>query len=159
MEQASSASSISLLRELCVPLVTEDMLGSMLLLDPLVSDLHLASATVSSLRSGLHSETIQKRRRARENDRAVLSFRCPLSSLISAWMCSVQMPFFSLSLWNTFLIYMNTFRGKTHPHWITLNGINRCLAPFILRGARMSYYDENFNLKEKSMSAALKSLV
>ncbi len=66
MKQASSSSSTSLLRELCVPLVKEDTLGSMLLLEPLVSDLHLLSSTISSLGSGLQSEIMQKR--AGEND-------------------------------------------------------------------------------------------
>lgn len=48
-EQASSSSSTSLLRELCVPLVKEDMLGSTLLQEPLVATLHLVSPAICSL--------------------------------------------------------------------------------------------------------------
>ncbi|TNN81438.1 hypothetical protein EYF80_008210 [Liparis tanakae] len=50
-QKANSSSSTSLLRELCVPLVKEDMLGSMLLQDPVVSDLHPLS-TISSFGPG-----------------------------------------------------------------------------------------------------------
>lgn len=60
MKQASSSSSFSVLRELCVPLVREEMLRSMLLLlllDPWVSDPHLMSSSINSLCSGLQTET------------------------------------------------------------------------------------------------------
>lgn len=48
-EQASSSSSTSLLRELCVPLVKDDMLGSTLLQELLVAALHLVSPAIHSL--------------------------------------------------------------------------------------------------------------
>lgn len=59
--QASSSSSTSLLRELWVPLVKEDTLGSTLLQEPLVSDhLHLLSSTINSRGSRLQSDIIQR---------------------------------------------------------------------------------------------------
>lgn len=64
-EQASSSSSTSLLRELCVPLVKDDTLGSILLLDPLVSDLHLLPSTISILGLGPRPGMMWKREKAK----------------------------------------------------------------------------------------------
>ena len=85
MEQASSSSSTSLLSELCVPLVKGDMLGSMLLLEPLVSDLHLLSSTISSRGLGFQTETRREREKEREvknNKRVCCQPESLLNSLV-----------------------------------------------------------------------------
>lgn len=128
-EQASSSSSTSLLRELCVPLVKEDMLGSTLLLvEPLVAALHLVSPTISSRWPGLNSETKVS---ASAGDRVSMTKKKkkrPFLFIRFSPYLAPQITFFIILRYfpHLFFSFVNVFSCKTH-HIKLLSVENTCL--------------------------------
>lgn len=126
------------------------MLGSMLLqLDPLVADLHLESSTISSLRSGLHSERIKNRQRVREKDQALQEERLflnPTRSLIFPGWIHTKSLFFLLSLKHSHVCENLQKEKTTHRNTSKL-----CISCSLKNNSRVSNCNENVIFKQKSV--------